>query len=73
MFSFGSLLWRLLVGPADDMQDVIDILQSRNGALLAERASLLGEVEALREEVRALRCVMAVRELEIPKLPGEVN
>lgn len=67
-------VWLMLTTPVErELQGSLTLCRQRNSELLAERAALLGKVEVLDEEVRALRCVMAVRELEIPKLPGEVN
>lgn len=68
------LFWRMLTAsPASEYRASLELCRQRNGDLLAERAVLRGKVEVLEEELRALLCVMAVRELDIPKFPGEPN
>lgn len=73
MFSIRTLLWRLLVGPADDMQDVIEILQGRNAELIARCCALGIENEFLRDENAALKRAHAVREMDVPMVEKERN
>lgn len=52
MFSLRDLLRRLFFGHADDMQDVIEILQCRNAELLAWNDALRAENATLRDHLQ---------------------